>query len=80
MTTRRSAQVPPRDRWPRERMNPADRPLCDCGAPLRPVSTQGAVTYYGPATCPGCGTRRPLAKRERRIDWAALRSAYVGFD
>jgi hypothetical protein len=77
---RRSNQVPPRDQWPRERMSPNDRPRCSCGEPLRPVSTLGAITYYGPATCPGCGHRRKLTKRERRIDWAALRAAYLGFD
>jgi hypothetical protein len=76
----RSAMVPPREQWPRLKQSPADRPTCSCGTPLRPVSTQGPVTYYGPATCPGCGTTRPLTKRERRIDLALLRSLYLGFD
>jgi hypothetical protein len=79
-TAGRSNQVPPRDQWPRLKQSPADRPACACGHILRPVSTQGPVTYYGPATCPGCGNVRPLTKRERRVDVAALRAAYVGFD
>lgn len=78
---RRSEQVPPRERWPRVKLSPEDRPRCErCGTPYRVVSTPGAVAYYGPAECPGCGCRRRLRKRERRIDWDEMRRLFLGFD
>jgi hypothetical protein len=52
----------------------ADRRPCPvCDRLDRAVTSRGWVTYYGPATCPGCGHARGLRPVLRRIDLGWLR-------
>ena len=73
--TKRSSTVPPRHLWPRLKQPQSARPECDlCGSLYRAVSTQGAITYYGP--CCVCRKRR-LKKVERPIDWESMHVRFV---
>lgn len=79
MARRRKRPLPARMLWPRlSRRGPQDRKPCPgCGFLDRAVSTRGNITYYGPATCDGCGQARPLRKSDRPVDWPKLRAEFV---
>ena len=73
---RRTRNVPPRHLWPRLAVAPGAGPTCAaCGAAMKAVSTQGAITYYR-ARCQ-CIPSQRLRKVERPIDWALMHQLFI---